>query len=294
MKSIKDYSVQQINPITMRELQLQARTIWHLFSEGDISADEMKRTAKMEHINIVEYILMLLDEIKEKFKTDDLNDLYETGPTEAKHFLEVLRSLEKYETIVRHISVVSNNISEAPEYWEMRAEKNFNDEKILNALIHDIRNGSARQAIGPNEKPKVIPFSNNPRDENRRNINQNWPGETIVEISEHPEKGEALETHEALNHRFMIYCADRYPQTYSAMEAGIREGCIKITDGKLNFLLSIGEVVSLFHHTACTEHKETARYILINGKEANLHSLSNPGNYKSEFLWNKLKKHLKL
>jgi hypothetical protein len=161
MKSIRDYSLRQITPPVIYELRLQLLIIWDLFSKGDISADEMIRVTKTENLNVVEYILMLLEEIQGKLKTDDLNNLYETGTLEAKHLLEAFNCLKEYEEIVRYISIVSNNIAETPEYWKMRAEKIFNDKNIRDALIRDIRNGSTQQTINFSNQSKILPFNNN-------------------------------------------------------------------------------------------------------------------------------------
>jgi hypothetical protein len=97
----------------------------------------------------------------------------------------------------------------------------------------------------------------------------------------------------ALNHYFMVFLKENHPDTYTALKAGLEKGCILFDGEKFNFLLKVGQVCLLFHHTGCTGVKKIVKHILINGKEANINSLKNSGSYKLE-IWVELKKLLKL
>lgn len=97
----------------------------------------------------------------------------------------------------------------------------------------------------------------------------------------------------ALNHYFMRFCEQNYPDTYKAMRSGLEKGCILFDGEKFNFLLPVGKVCHLFSKTGCTEAKEITKYILIDGKEASVNSLRNAQNYKLEE-WTELKTLLEL
>jgi hypothetical protein len=81
-----------------------------------------------------------------------------------------------------------------------------------------------------------------------------WGEQAEERTGEREETGGPTLTTEIEKHYFTVFCKENFPETYTAIRAAAMNGLVKTTNGRLDFLLSVGELCHLFCSTGCTEH----------------------------------------